>query len=71
MMGASQTSPSSVVWSVEVSAEGVYRDTVLKLALRLSLAEDEREKPPTVYRGRDCCVEFKAVRRSFLFLGQR
>ena len=45
MMGASQTSPSLIVWSVEVSAEGVYRDTVLKLALRLSLAEDKREKP--------------------------
>ena len=45
MMGASQTSPSSIVWSVEVSAEGVYRDTVLKLAFRLSLARDEREKP--------------------------
>ena len=45
MMGASQTSPSSIVWSVEVSAEGVYRDTVLKLALRLSLTRDEREKP--------------------------
>ena len=42
-MGASQTSPSSIVWSVEVSAEGVYRDTVLKLALRLALARDERE----------------------------
>ena len=24
MMGASQTRPSSIVWSVEVSAEGVY-----------------------------------------------
>ena len=45
MVGASKTRPSSIVWSVEVSAEGVYRDTVLKLALRLSLAEDdEREK---------------------------
>ena len=47
-MGASQTSPSLIVWSVEVSAEGVYRDTVLKLALRLSLAEDERREAPTV-----------------------
>ena len=45
MMGASQTSPSSIVWSVEVSAEGVNRDTVLEKTLMLSLAEDEREKP--------------------------
>ena len=51
--GASQTSPSSIVWSVEVSAEGVYRDTVLKLALRLSLA-DEREKPRR-------CIEAETV----------
>lgn len=54
MMGASQTSPSSIVWSVEVSAEGVYRDSVLKLALRLSLARDEREKPRR-------CIEAETV----------
>ena len=37
---------------MEVSAEGVYRDTVLELALRLSLARDEREKPDGVSRQR-------------------
>ena len=47
-MGASQTRPSSIVWSVEVSAEGVNRDTVLEETLRLSLARDEREKPDGV-----------------------
>ena len=54
MIGAFQTSPSSIVWSVEVSAEGVYRDTVLKVALRLSLARDEREKPQR-------CIEAETV----------
>ena len=53
-MGASQTSPSSIVWSVEVSVEGVYRDTVLKLELRLSLARAEREKPRR-------CIEAETV----------
>ena len=54
MMGASETSPSSIVWSVEVSAGGVNRDTVLEKTLRLSLAEDEREKPRR-------CIEAETV----------
>ena len=62
-MGASLTSPSSIVWSVEVSAEGVYRDTVLKLALRLSLARDEREKPRR-------CIEAETVAWSSKHFGE-
>ena len=52
--GASQTSPSSIVWSVEVSAEGVNRVTVLEKTWRLSLAEGEREKPRR-------CIEAETV----------
>ena len=63
MMGASQTSPSSIVWSVVVSAEGVYRDTVLKLALRLSLARGEREKPRR-------CIEAETVAWSSMQFGE-
>ena len=68
MVGASQTSPSSIVWSVEVLAEGVYRDTVLKLALRLSLARDEREKPRRCIKAETIAWSSKQF-GSFLFLG--
>ena len=70
MMGASQTSPSQIVWSVEMSAEGVYRDTVLKLALRLSLAEDEREKPRRCIEAETVACSSKQFGVVFLFLGQ-
>ena len=46
MIGAYQTSPSSIVWSVEVSVEGVNRDTVLKLALRLVARREMSERRP-------------------------
>ena len=51
------------MWSVELSAEGVYRDTVLKLALRLPLARDEREKPRR-------CVEAETVAWSSTQFGE-
>ena len=51
------------VWSVEVSVEGVYRDTVLMLALKLLLARVERKKPRR-------CIEAETVAWSSKQLGE-